>query len=427
MGYTHGTPKDAVTRVCTCCGKEFPNTIEYFNYAKKKLGTLKSLCKICDAKRNKEKNDHIRKEHENFDYTNLYYDGVKQCLKCHRELPNNYLYFPADKTCKTGLRNVCRECNPKYSRFLSADYVPQKKWTEEEDNLFRLYYKDYTGEQLQKLYFPNRSIRAIESHADILGICGKSELGEQAGQKQKSEKLTGMFLGRVMSEETKQKLSASRKEYYKTHDVWSKGIKLTPERCKAISERMKGKWAGDKNPRHINPLDGSANGRWKGGVLSIKNEMRTRIPQWKEDAMIICDYKCVITGLSFKHIHHTTSFTDILHETIENIGTEVKSSVGLYTEEEIKMMERELNRLHDYYGFGACIDLRVHKLFHDKYGYEGFTPEDFLEFMSDISDGKYNWWFDIQKLPININKDYLIYLQGLCSELRNNNGYQKVG
>lgn len=28
-----------------------------------------------------------------------------------------------------------------------------------------------------------------------------------------------------------------------------------------ISEQMKGKWAGDKNPRHINPLNGELNGR----------------------------------------------------------------------------------------------------------------------------------------------------------------------
>lgn len=47
MGYTHGTSIESKTRICTKCGKEFPNTNEFFSYANKKLGRLNALCKEC--------------------------------------------------------------------------------------------------------------------------------------------------------------------------------------------------------------------------------------------------------------------------------------------------------------------------------------------------------------------------------------------
>ena len=55
MGYTHGTSIESKTRICTKCGKEFPNTNEFFSYANKKLGRLNALCKECQKIINKEK------------------------------------------------------------------------------------------------------------------------------------------------------------------------------------------------------------------------------------------------------------------------------------------------------------------------------------------------------------------------------------
>ena len=49
-------------------------------------------------------------------------DDAVFCKKCGRELPHTYQYFPEDKLCKNGLRNVCRECSNHYKNFLPDDY-----------------------------------------------------------------------------------------------------------------------------------------------------------------------------------------------------------------------------------------------------------------------------------------------------------------
>ena len=67
--------------------------------------------------------------------------------------------------------------------------------------------------------------------------------------------------------------------------------------------------------------------------------------------------------------------------------------------------------LHIIYGFGACINKDVHKLFHDNYGYTKFSPYDFLDFVYRIDIGEFDEWFKENNLQININYDYVEYLE----------------
>lgn len=76
MGYTHGTSIESKTRICTKCGKEFPNTNEFFSYANKKLGRLNALCKECQKIINKEKRLKIIEKNKNKD---LFYSGTRHC------------------------------------------------------------------------------------------------------------------------------------------------------------------------------------------------------------------------------------------------------------------------------------------------------------------------------------------------------------
>ena len=213
-------------------------------------------------------------------------------------------------------------------------------------------------------------------------------------------------------------MSQGRKEYYKTHESHWKGRVVSEEEKQRARERNKGKWAGDKNPRHINPLGGKLNGRWRGGILSLHNEYRTRIDYWKQDSMAFCNYKCVITGGGFDNIHHTSSYTDILTEALNNLGFKPKKKIGDYTSDELNRLDVEVEKLHKIYGFGACINKDVHKLFHDIYAYTKFTPDDFLEFLRDIDNGKYKDWFISHNLTVNINYEYLSYLEELCDILK---------
>lgn len=414
MGYTHGVKSDSEIRICTQCKRELPNTNMYFS--KSKTG-LSAICKECESVKSKERNDKMKMIHNDMIYQDLFYDGTRLCKKCGRELPNNYLYFPSDKTCKDGLRNICRECNPKYSGFLKS--IPTAiKWTDEELEILKNNYSIYTNKELQQLFFKNRTIRSIESQASVCGFSGKNQDAIDRANESKAKINSEKLKGRIVSDETKNKLSELRKEYYKTHESHWIGRIVSEEEREMSKQRCKGRWAGDKNPRHINPLIRDSNGRWKGGVLTLKEEFRTRIDEWKKASMEFCNYNCVITGTNLNEIHHTTQFTYLLEKSLNNLNIDIRENIGLYSEVELKSISDELNKLHSIYGYGAGINKKVHKLFHDDYGYINSSPYDFINFMESIKNGKYDKWFESQGFKININNDYFIYLKQLCDSLK---------
>lgn len=414
MGYTYGTSIESKTRICTKCGKEFPNTNEFFSYANKKTGRLNAVCRECQKIINKENRLKIIEKNKNKD---LFYPGTRHCKKCNRDLPNNKLYFPIDLSCVDGLRNVCRECSKNKSGFLDPNYTVFEKWTDEENNILLEKYKDFTGEELHNLFLPNRTIRSIECHASFLGLQGKNHDAQVRANLSRSIKNSEKLKGRILSEETKKKISTSKKEYFKTHNGWWKGKKRSPEQCKMISEKQRGKWAGDKNPRHLNPLIGEENGRWMGGINSTYVELRSDIKDWFNESMEFCNYKCVITGGGFDNIHHTTAFRDIVDEVFKTTGVEVKQQVCDYTKEDFEELRSTLKYLHVLYGYGACVNKKIHKLFHDNYGYKNFSPFDFLDFLYRIDLGKFDDWFTENNLKININYEYVEYLESTLSAL----------
>ena len=389
-------------KICTQCKRELPANTDYYFM---KLGKLNNRCKECCGRHFTNHLTHIPKE------------GYVFCKKCDRELPHTMQYFPEDKSCKTGLRYICRECNPSYGRFLNDDEEPHRAWTDDEKKLLKEVYKNYTGRELQIKYFPTRSIRSLESMANIMGLSGKTEETKQRARSFSSKIVSEKLKGRDLGQEWKDKISATKKEYYKTHDSWWKGKKRSPEQCKAISKRMKGKWAGDKNPRHINPLNGELNGRWKGGILDTYVELRSDTKDWFNESMEFCGYKCVITNGEFDNIHHTTAFRDIVDQVFELTEIEVRPKVCDYAEDEFKELRSTLKDLHSVYGYGACINKNVHKLFHDNYGYTNFSPFDFLDFIYRIDIGEFDEWFEENNLKIDINYDYVDYLESTLNAL----------
>ena len=383
-------------KICTQCKRELPANTDYYFM---KLGKLNNRCKECCGRHFTNHLTHIPKE------------GYVFCKKCDRELPHTMQYFPEDKSCKTGLRYICRECNPSYGRFLNDDEEPHRAWTDDEKKLLKEVYKNYTGRELQIKYFPGRSIRSLESMAAIMGLSGKTEETKQRARSFSSKIVSEKLKGRDLGQEWRDKISATKKEYYKTHDSWWKGKKRSPEQCKAISKRMKGKWAGDKNPRHINPLNGELNGRWKGGILDTYVELRSDTKDWFNESMEFCGYKCVITNGEFDNVHHTTAFRDIVDQVFELTEIEVRPKVCDYEEDEFKELRSTLKDLHSVYGYGACINKDVHKLFHDNYGYTNFSPFDFLDFIYRIDIGEFDEWFEKNNLKIDINYGYVDYLE----------------
>ena len=384
------------TKECTKCKRILSANTDYY-YTK--LGRLNNRCKECCGGKFTNHLTHIPKE------------GYVFCKKCDRQLPHTVQYFPEDKSCKTGLRFVCRECNPSYDRFLKDGEMPHRAWTKEENELFIKTYNNYTGKELKEKFFPNKSIRAIECHAGELGIAWKTEEAYRRSRAYQAKIISEIFTGRDLSKEWRDKISATKKEYFKTHDGWWKGRKRSVEQCQGMSERMKGKWAGNKNPRHNNPLTGAANGRWKGGINQTYSELRSDTKDWFNDSMEFFNYKCVITNGEFDNVHHTTAFKDIVAEAFRITNIDIKEHVYDYADDEFQTLRDELKRLHSIYGYGACINKDIHKLFHDTYGYTEFSPYDFLEFIYRIESKEFDNWFKENNLKINFNFNYIEYLE----------------
>lgn len=417
MGFTHGTSKDMKMRTCTKCKRELPNTNEYFGWSKKSEGRLNSVCKECVSIIEKEKKKRMIESNKD---KSLFYEGTKKCIKCGRDLPNNKLFFPIDLACKSGLRNKCRECDPKNGRFLEEDYKVHEKWSEEEIELLKSVYNHYTGlEIIDRNFFPGRTLRAIECEAGVLGIAFKTEETKQRGYNHQSELVSEMFKGRDLGQEWRDKISATKKEYYKTHPGTRLGHKNSKETRKKISAAKiaAGKWKGEDNPRHKNPLNGELNGRWQGGITDTYRELRSDTKDWQNESMEFCNYKCVITGGEFDNIHHTEPFKNIVEKSFEITKIDKKVSVLDYENNEFETLRLMLKELHNLYGFGACICKDVHKLFHDLYGYTKFNGFDFLDFIYRIDFGEFDQWFEENKLKININYDYVEYLEYILLDL----------
>lgn len=395
------------TKICTECKRELPLDSDHFDHKCTTKDGFTARCKECVGRKFTDHLTHIPK------------DGYKFCKKCGRELPNTFQYFPGDKSCKNGLRNVCRECDSSYSGFLKDDYEAPSLWAKEESALLKTIYQDYTGEELHNNFFPNRSIRAIESHASILGCAGKSDETFERARKSQTNKVSTLFTGRHMSEETKNKLSNSRKKYYETHNSWWLGKKRSEKQCKQISQRLKesGQWKGDLNPRHINPLNGPNNGRWLGGITNFYFELRSDTKDWINESIKFCDYKCVISGGDFNEVHHTTPFRDIVNDSFEICELDKRQTVSDYTSEEFDALTNALQDLHNVYGYGACLNKDIHILFHNEYGRINFDAYNFLDFIHRIENGEFSDWFEHNKIEININHGYINYLENLLLKI----------
>ncbi len=388
-------------KICHICKRNLPNDRDHFYL---KNGKLINQCKECKGRK----------------FTNnlsrpIAPTGFAVCKECNRVLPENSMYFEVKTSNKNGLYSVCRECR---GGNFKSKIRRHQTWKEQDDELLIQNYSKFTGEELQSKFFPNRTVRAIECRASELGCQGKDVETTLRRYKIHGQKISKLEKGVPKTVEQRKKQSDAMFEYYKTHEPWWKGKKRSVEQCKAMSERQKGKWGGDKNPRHLNPLFKEKNGRWKGGTTPIYWELRKYTKDWQALSMKFCEYKCIITGSSFDNIHHTTPFRQLVDEVFAQTKIEMKQQVSDYTQDEISQLRLCLIEKHNFYGFGACLNYKVHKLFHDEYGYINTTIWDFLDFVQRIANKEYDKWFCSNKLEIDINYTYVNYLKKIIQNFK---------
>ena len=378
-------------KICKACERELPADIDHFYLKKDTRDGLTSKCKECQGRYFTNHLTHIPKE------------GYKFCKKCDRELPVDIKYFPPDKACVDGFRSVCRECSEAHFKIHDVDWG--QRWTEEEINLLKENYCNYTNKELQALFFSNRSIRGISTMADKLRCNGKSDDVWERINEIRREVSKEVSTGRRLTERAKQLISLKAKERYAKYGSPHKGMKRSPETCAKISElnRIRGSWKGKLNPRYKNPLCGKDNPNWKGGLTPLYQELRSDTRDWFVESGELSNFKCVISGLKLDNVHHLIPFKDIVKEVFDVLNLEFKDNIADYTAAEESQIRNLLKELHIQYGLGVGLNKEVHKLFHDNYGYSNVTKEDFKSFLIGIQNGVYDEYFAEHNLPIMLN------------------------
>ena len=277
------------------------------------------------------------------------------------------------------------------------------RWTENEIEFLIENYEKYPTPTLIKMGL-NKTEKQINDKAWRLGL-KKGKEAQKEINKLKTEKFKTSRLGVTVSKETKEKLSNTRKRLFaegKLKSPWE-GRVVTEEEKEKARERAKGRWEGNSNPRHLNPLFKEQNGNWKGGITNLSQALRENITEWKKGSMELCNYRCIITGKSFDNIHHLKNFNTIIKESLKELGLNIRNSLNDYTLKEQNDLLLKIKEKHDI--LGVCLNKDNHKLFHDNYSYKNATKEDFLEFSKRYFNGEFDNLLSEENKSKNSNSD----------------------
>ncbi len=340
-------------KCCKECKRNLPMNTDYFF---KKNGTQDGFANKC-------------KECQGYKFTNkltkIPKDGYKFCAKCKQELASDIKFFPPDKACKDGLRNVCRECGND-GHFMTDKYVkkPRRVWSDEENKLFTERYPHYSNRELIEIFYPNETIKKLMDRATRLSV-NKSEETMKRLHKIHSEKMYGVdspLYGLIRSEETKRKISESIKGKYVGENSYWYGRKRSEDQCAHISKIKKGKWSGESNPRVNDPLIGERNGRWQGGITAENAKIRNseEYSNWRISVFQRDMHACQCCGNKNNlEAHHILNFSNN-----EDLRFDINNGMTL---------------CHD------CHNPIVKDSFHHVYGTRNNTYEQLSEFMTGIS------------------------------------------
>lgn len=362
---------------CKKCERDLPKNTDYFFKKKDTKDGFVNNCKECNG----------------FKFTILLElkDGEMCCKGCKRILPYDDEHFPTDKSTKTGLRNVCYEC--KGGQFGKRRPQPDK-WTKIEDQLLKKEYPDNLNKYIIHL-FPNRTEKAIIDRAAILGI-SKSNIAREKRYEEHSEFMfhNSPWIGIPKTDQEKHNTSNRIKNLWKEKPnamLANVQYERTSDHRDYLSKIKSeaGLWKGENNPRFKNPLSGSENGRWLGGITPLLLWLRNQLSDWKQESMKFHNYTCILTGENFDEIHHLYSFKQIVRETLDSLNFEYTKTLESFTEDEIEIIRDLIIKNNKKYGLGVCLTKEVHKLFHDIYGYGDNTPEQFKEFTVRFTNGEF--------------------------------------
>ncbi|GAV11299.1 HNH endonuclease [Paenibacillus sp. NAIST15-1] len=294
-------------KICNKCEKVYPLDTDHFFKKHDTKDGYTSKCKVCAGGKFTNHLNAIKPK-----------NGYKFCTKCNRELLINIRFFPPDKLCKDGFRNVCRECG-KDGHFMNEEYSKKRFFTKEDQEFFMEVYPKHSNKELIKLFYEGFTEKELWDRAQRLGLKGKND----ETRKKRYEQLS-IFMSSPESpfripktDDHKRKISKAKLSVKLGKNPNTK--KSTPE-FKALISKLKkelGYWKGELNPRHINPLNGDKNGRWLGGITPLHAKIRNseEYAVWRLSVFEKDNFTCQCCGIVRDKIeaHHVENFSDNIH------------------------------------------------------------------------------------------------------------------
>lgn len=125
--------------------------------------------------------------------------------------------------------------------------------------------------------------------------------------------------------------------------------------------------------------------RIENSVGKLNKRLRSSLGQWRKESEKNCNYKCVLTGTDSYDIHHTYSYNSIIKDALKKLNLPIKEE---YSSTEYKSIKETVLNLHKEY-IGVCIRHDLHIIFHQIYGKQGNTPDQFEEFKINYMNNKF--------------------------------------
>lgn len=130
--------------------------------------------------------------------------------------------------------------------------------------------------------------------------------------------------------------------------------------------------------------------------------IRRGLDKWRLESIKNCNYKCVLTGNRFDHVHHLYSLNNILLDTLEYLNLNKYSQINCYKDDELNIIYSTAINLHDDYPLGVCLMKELHELFHKEYGFGYNIPKQFEEFKTRLKSGEFNDFLEENNLKLVI-------------------------
>lgn len=220
----------------------------------------------------------------------------------------------------------------------------RKYWSAEEDNLLRSVYEIWSLDDTVEL-FPNRTRHAIIARAIKLNL--HAYVDTKYYSEQEEEFILNNYQN--MSDDEMANILGRSKSSIKNHRALM-GIYRTQR--------------GNINYENV--------------TIYVRRHNK----QWKQDSMVNCSFRCIVTGERFDEIHHLVSLNTILNNVYIKLDIDKETfDINALDEQHRNSFMQTVYEEQSKYPLGVCLCKDIHCQFHNQYGYGDNTILQFEEFL----------------------------------------------